>query len=168
MTELDIHYQGLSGELVIDGKEFPQLEKVNCASNFQLTKLILLNLPKLKRVEAAQNRLTELVITNSPEIDFLYIHDNQFPIQNLSFLSKFNKIEYLSLGDNSFYGSLRPLASMEKLKNLFIEKTSLDNGIEYLPKSVKKIHCTGKIAEQLQDYKESLYGGRVISYNYRS
>ncbi|CAI2197598.1 3718_t:CDS:2, partial [Funneliformis geosporum] len=44
--------------------------------------------------------------------------------------------EKLGLANNNFFGSLEPLAGLNKLKELSIRDTDIDSGLEYLPDSL--------------------------------
>ena len=63
-------------------------------------------------------------------------------------------MEQLSIGNygdnfqntvyNRFFGSLKPLENLSRLKRLDIENTDIDSDSEYLPFSVKEIYCFSK------------------------
>jgi len=55
----------------------------------------------------------------------------------LSFLSEFVHLKELRVDDNRFCGSLEPLKNMNKLETLNISDTYIEEGIEYLPESIK-------------------------------
>jgi len=72
--------------------------------------------------------------------------DNNFNSQDLSFLRPFTGMESLQLWTcdqkridqgiyNRFYGSLKYLRNMSKLRELGISNTDIDSGLEYLMES---------------------------------
>jgi len=71
----------------------------------------------------------------------------------LSFLRHLTELKELGLGSydneqieeinyNRFAGSLRPLQNLVNLKELNINDTNLDSGLEYLPDSLEKFSCS--------------------------
>jgi hypothetical protein len=79
----------------------------------------------------------------------------------LSLFSKFEKLNFLKLANNYFYGSLKPLENVNDLKVIDIRITDIDSGIEYLPKNLEEIYCVSeqksearvqKIVTQLHGY----------------
>jgi hypothetical protein len=63
---------------------------------------------------------------------------------------------------NRFYGSLEPLKNMYRLKNLSIDNTNIDSGLEYLPDSIQYFYHSPKsiagsrvtaIHEQLRPFR---------------
>jgi hypothetical protein len=69
---------------------------------------------------------------------------------------------------NRFHGSLEPLKSLSKLKDLDISCTDIDFGLEFLPDSIEEFHCgnEGEFKKQAQEiYNELfLYGGNLKSW----
>jgi hypothetical protein len=172
IKELKLSNQNLEGQLII--KDFPNLKKIECRNNKNLTSIELNNLPNLDYFHGNGCHLTEIVINNCPNITFfnvannylsdpnflndlnpekltaLSLHSNNFPKQDLSFLSKLTSLEQLFLDNcdeekfkndicNKFYGSLKPLQNLSKLELLSIGNTNIDSGLEYLPESFRKI-----------------------------
>ncbi|RGB44039.1 hypothetical protein C1646_749008, partial [Rhizophagus diaphanus] len=96
---------------------------------------------------------------------------NDFPAQDLSYFTPFIKLRRLHLGGNHFYGSLKPLRNLTDLCGIDITNTDVDSGLEHLPENffnvhatasdlgftggyfTRKLYCTGKLAEQLREYK---------------
>jgi len=88
------------------------------------------------------NQLTNLIVSN-----------NNLPEQDLSIFSRFVNLEKLKIDNgsqddksikkinqgiyNRFVGSLRPLQNLTKLKELYIDDTDIDSGLEYLPDSIE-------------------------------
>ncbi|MEG7978377.1 MAG: hypothetical protein NY202_00155 [Mollicutes bacterium UO1] len=121
----------------------------------------------------------------------MLICDNNFSRQDLSVFSEFINLIDIDLGTNNkqlidrgiynrFYGSLEHLKNLKKLANLDIRSTDIDNGLEYLPKNVKKIHCDSlkedsacwKIQKELKNYtfrrqETSAYGYKYKVYDFQ-
>jgi hypothetical protein len=164
--------QNLEGDLIIEN--FPDLKKIECRNNKGLTSIKLINLSKLDYFHGNGCHLEEVIVKDCPSITFfnvannylsdltflddlnseklkiLSLHTNNFPEQDLSFISKFLNLEQLFLDNcdeekfkeniyNRFSGSLEPLQKLEKLELLSIGNTNIDSGLEYLPKSFRKI-----------------------------
>jgi len=83
-------------------------------------------------------------------LTILSVHSNNFSEQTLESFSKFTNLQQLFLDNcdkakfrkgiyNRFTGSLKPLQNLTKLEILSIGKTDIDSGLEYLPKSLRKI-----------------------------
>jgi hypothetical protein len=53
---------------------------------------------------------------------------------------------------NRFSGSLKDLKNLKKLKFLDIESTDINSGLEYLPGTLKKFLCNGKLEVPLKNY----------------
>nr|CAG8613565.1 15428_t:CDS:2 [Entrophospora candida] len=118
----------LEGPLVID--EF--------ASKNKSWELKLRNLSKLAKINCSDDCLSGLFISNCPEITYLDINANCF--EEFSFL---NGLKKLILEGKTFVGSLEPLKSLNKLKSLSIENTSIDSDLEYLPESLEVLDYQG-------------------------
>ena len=85
---------------------------------------------KLKTLNCSNNELTNtnfLKNVNSESLEFLFMGNNNFAPQDLSFLSTFVNLEQLYIDNcdkekfehdvyNRFYGSLEPLSNLNKLK----------------------------------------------------
>jgi hypothetical protein len=120
--------------------------------------------------------LTELdwSVLNRETLTELYLYNNNFHQQDLSFFTNFINLRELSLGTteqvrisdgliNRWTGSLEHLKNLTKLVILYIGNTNLDSGLEYLPVSLERIYCEGtRLAEELKDYKQGNY------YNYQA
>jgi hypothetical protein len=64
-------------------------------------------------------------------------------------------LKELNLEGNKFVGSLEFTKNMAKLESLNLRRTNL-TGLEYLPLSLKKIKCDGKIKKELEFYNHNL------------
>lgn len=135
---------------------FLKLEKLDCAWN-KLVNLDLSNCYELTWLECQGNLLTAtdfLATLPSPQkLTFLYIGENNFSEQDLSFLRPFTSLETLRIWNshqnrinngliNRFYGSLKYLRNMKDLKQLGIGNTNVNSGLEYLAESKLEIFAT--------------------------
>ena len=121
----------------------------------KLAELDIRSCVNLKGFVCFNNNLTNLDLSQNLELEGLGIRDNNFPEQNLNFLSHLVNLKRLSLGNgsreyneinqgiyNRFKGSLEPLQNLIKLEKLHIEDTDIDSGLEYLAESVKEFRCS--------------------------
>jgi len=163
IKKLNIMRNDLEGELDLSG--FVNLEELNCESNNLSGCLNLSNLSELKILNCRNNKIEELKIENCHNITYLEASGNRnlnkidlshltselvtfisfaygnLPLMDLSVFSRFINLETLSIGaGNNFCGSLESLKNLSKLKNLHIEGTNIDSGLEHLPASVKNVH----------------------------
>lgn len=123
------------------------------ANNCQLTDIKIKNCPEINYFNVANNLLVDLDFLdklNPKKLTILSIHSNDFSEQTLEPFSKFTNLQQLFLDNfnkfnfrkgiyNRFTGSLKPLQNLAKLEILSIGKTDIDSGLEYLPKSLRKI-----------------------------
>ena len=130
-TVLNVSKQELKGTLRLKG--FTNLKRLNCSNN-QLTSLDLSDCPNLIELDCSNNKFT-----------------------NLNFLKLIEKLEQLNISNCSAKGSLKSLANLKNLEVLFITNTNLNEGLEYLPTSCKKLVCNSnpptKIMEELDKNK---------------
>lgn len=119
------------------------------ANKCSLNDLIIKKCFKINYLNVGNNLLlnTEFLDNLDPkQLTYLSIHSNNFESQNLEFLSKFDNLEELYIDNsdtkkftenkyNRFYGNLEPLISMGKLKELSINNTDINNGLEFLRSS---------------------------------
>jgi hypothetical protein len=172
ITKLDISNQNLAGDLKLE--RFVNLKFLNCNDN-KLTSLKIVNssklgilscgrneltdldvsaCPKLEKLWCAGNLLTELDLSQNEKLGDLCLYDNNFPAQDLSFLSHLVNLFALQVGNtmhwrernvsntyNRFTGSLKPLKNLTQLQALIISHTDIDSGLEYLPFSLIWIGC---------------------------
>jgi Leucine-rich repeat (LRR) protein len=170
--ELNIRNKNLVGEL--DLSDFGNLKVLYCSSN-ELVSLNLGNCSQLEEIHCQNNLLTNISLpNNSTNLKKLDLSDNNFSIQDLSFLVKATNLEELRLGNdnqerikqgiyNCFAGSLDYLSKMEKLKKLTINNTDLNGvNLDKLPESLKEIKYSSEyrlkckliqIFLQLQEYE---------------
>jgi len=128
------------------------LQKLRCQNN-QLTELKLSHPSQLADFNCSDNYLTNphfLFQFNPSKLEELNIKDNNFGATDLSIFTPFINLKELIIGTkeaerinrglyNRFSGSLKSLQNLTKLENLGIDNTDISNGLEYLPKSVKKV-----------------------------
>jgi len=122
---LDIRKQGLKGVLRL--KNFTNLERLNCSNN----------------------QLTNLDLSDCPNLVELVGNDNNFT--NLNFLKSVSKLERLEIQNNQNLtpSSLRVLENLNKLEELNINKTNLSEKLEYLLKSCRRLYCSKEIMKKL-------------------
>ncbi|CAI2187420.1 20038_t:CDS:10, partial [Funneliformis geosporum] len=102
-------------------------------------KLDLSDFINLELLDCQDNNLTLLNASSCSKLTYLDCHDNL--LTNLSFLKIYVNLEDLRVRNNNFVGSLDCLSDMKKLKELFINDTDIDRGLEYLPKSLNTFFC---------------------------
>ena len=150
-----------------------KLKAIYCYRN-QLNSLLLANSVPLEEIWCHNNRLTNISWPNlnPKKLSILVISNNNFVTQNLKVFSNFTNLEYLYIGTddkeriikgdyNRFVGNLESLKNLTKLRNLSINNTDVDEGLECLPESVKRFNCDTfllnpkltKIREQLAPFK---------------
>jgi len=150
-----------------------QIEQINFAGN-QLTNIDFTGLTKIEKVFGSHNKIKSLEFLkslNPTKVVTLRIDDNEFPAQDLSCFSPFIKLHRLFIGNNPFYGSLKPLSNLTELKGINIAGTNVESGLEYLPEDffnvnstasslgltggyfTRNLYCSGRLSEQLEKYK---------------
>lgn len=157
---LNIESKNLTGSSKL--KEFINLRELNCSEN-KLTSLEIANCPKLNILRCSRNQINQLVIDNCPSLTFfscsgnqlnnldffsidhhknivyLDLGSNNFPSQDLSFLASFVNLEELRINNNPFFGSLKTLQKLKKLKTLDVTYTKISESWEYLDKNIEEI-----------------------------
>jgi hypothetical protein len=149
-----------------NNKDLENIELVNLpelnyfrANNCQLTGIKVNSCPKIKDFNVSNNLLTTLNFLdglNPKKLTSLSIHSNNFSEQTLKTFSKFTNLQKLYLDNcdkakfrkgiyNRFFGSLKPLQNLTKLEILGIGATDIDSGLEYLPKSLRKVGLDSSI-----------------------
>ncbi|CAI2181006.1 18048_t:CDS:10 [Funneliformis geosporum] len=129
---LKIQEKNLEGEL--DLTDFVNLEELYCYHN---------KLTKIKFADGSVDKLKGLFVGN-----------NNFPKQDLSFFGKLNSLRVLNLGNNNFFGSLKPLKNLLNLESLDISDTDIDDGLENLRESkLEGIYCQVKERENAKCQK---------------
>lgn len=176
IKKLDISNKNLESRL--DLAEFINLEELNCSSN-QLIELKITNCPNLKKLYCSDNFLTSLDLSQNEELEELQITSNNFSEQNLSFLTHLINLKRLELRNynsekiekniyNRFVGSLEFLKNLTNLEDLWIDDTDIENGLEYLPDSLKSFQCSTKNrpeAKARNIHEELfLYGGNLKAW----
>jgi len=174
----------------LDVSKNVKLKELNCYKN-QLINLDISNNQQLVKLVCSENKLTDLKLGKNDQLVELYCFNNQlteldlsslsaeklvkldisgnnFPEQNLSFLSKFVNLEHLQVGTydkerieknvyNRFFGSLEYLKDLNKLKELDISNTDINYGVEYLPNSITEIYySTERPENKLKEIAEEL------------
>src|ERR1043165_5435685 len=150
-----------------------QLEYLSFDNN-QISNLDLTGLTKIEKIFCSGNKLTSLKFLEGldhTKVLTLRMENNKFPPQDLKFFGRFTNLQRLFIGGNPFYGSLKPLWNLNNLKGIGIANTDIDGGLEYLPEDffnvnaaaaglgfrggyfTRSLHCSGKLAEKLKDYK---------------
>lgn len=140
-------------------ENLPNLD-ILITSRCDITSIVINDCPKLRVFNVNNNFLTNFNFNslNPDSLTILDIAHNNFPPQTLEFLTSFVKLERAYIGANNkkrldkdifnrFYGSLKPLEKLKSLEYLVIDSTDIDNGLEYLSKSFKKISCKSKREE---------------------
>lgn len=192
ITKLSFATRGLKGELIVENfpnleeiecslnpelrsvtiRNLPKLNYFSCGGLNEVSEFSITNCPEISYLVIDNNLIASLDFLNglSPEkLIRLAIEGNIFSPHDLTPFNRFINLEDLSLGggyiqnrDNHFYGSLKPLRKLKKLKFIDIHGTNVDSGLEYLPDSLEKIGCNFgdggkyrgylKIREELKDY----------------
>jgi len=173
----------LEGPLIVNS--FEALKKLYLYSN-KLTKLTIVNCPKIELISCTGNLLTDLDFLSAldpKKLTGLYLENNNISEQDLSCFANFINLTTLLIGNsdeskirkgiyNRFTGSLKFLKDLTNLERLSIKNTDVDNGLEYLPSTVKEFHCLAdqraesrvrKIEKELKDFLISGFRG---TYNF--
>lgn len=112
---------------------------------------------ELTRLRVNNNQLTSLDFLRSVKAEKLIhldVGNNQFAPQDLTVFAPLINLEELYISGNPFTGSCQPLQNLRNLKVLDIRNTDIDSGLEYLPESLERIYCNGKIARKLENYSK--------------
>lgn len=91
-------------------------------------------------------------LPNPKNLTKLVLSNNNIQKSNLSIFSKFINLEGLFIGNsdkqrikdgiyNRFYGTLEHLKLLTELESICIEATDINEGLEYLSKKVRTVHC---------------------------
>ncbi|CAG8596628.1 17817_t:CDS:2 [Cetraspora pellucida] len=170
----------LSGKLLLD--DFHKLVELDL-SHHNLTKLDISDCYELRKIVIDHNSLTRLLnyprdLVNPEKLTYLNIMNNNFDKIDLNHFSRFINLETLFIGTddrgkieqgfyNRFYGHLRSLKHLTKLKALDICGTDISKGLCHLPDSLKDFFCevyrseakVAKIKRKLEPFE-----GDVIKY----
>src|SRR5207249_884848 len=121
ITELSLSGKQLQGKLVIE--DFPNLKKIDCRNNKELTSIELNNLPQLEWFNANNCQLFNIMISNCLVISYLNVANNLLTdTRFLNYLDEPEKLTVLSIHTNNFTKQdLRFLEKFVNLKNLFLD-----------------------------------------------
>ncbi|PKY59705.1 hypothetical protein RhiirA4_550447, partial [Rhizophagus irregularis] len=172
----------------LDISKNKHLTEIDCSQN-KIISLDLSNCLYIKSITANCNQLIDirLPIANSEKLEYLNLLDNSFS-QNLNYFSRFVNLKELLIGSidgdriqqgkfNKFYGSMKPLKSMIKLKSLSINNTDIDSGLEFLPDCITNFRCLAdkrseakvkKIYDQLGIYTSNSVDAFQGRYNLKA
>jgi len=142
-----------------------KLTTLRCQNN-EITELNLKS-KEIREINCENNQLTDLKflaeIPHPEKVSSLILGNNKFPPQRLDVFSRFINLKTLKIGDNQFYGSLKPLKVLTKLEELDISGTNIDGGVEYLSESVEYLNCNSKSSDfRVAKLQEQL---RPFNYN---
>ena len=129
----------------LDLSNNPLLTKLECYS-CNLTTLDLSNNHLLTRLRCERNNLINLNFLkqlNPDTLTILNMGGNKFPRSDLAVLSHLINLEEFYCWNNPFTGSLQPLQSLRKLKELSVISTQINSGLEYLSESLERFYCNG-------------------------
>lgn len=129
----------------------PNLTEINCGYN-NLKELKITNCPKLAKLDFWGCGLTDFDFSslNPESLVKLQIGNNNLSPRDVSCLASFTNLEWVRIGTtggggnkknsprNRFCGSLEAFKKMKNLSDLNIANTDIDQGLEYLPKSLDK------------------------------
>jgi len=108
----------------------------------------------LEELDCSDNYLTQIIYPTNPEkITYLNISNNNLPTSDLTIFSQMKNLRELEIGKtdknkvnqniyNRWVGSLKPLKDLSELKELNINNTDIDRGLEYLPESITRLDCS--------------------------
>lgn len=150
ITWVDASGRGLKNCLKLVG--FFNLEKFYCHDN-QLISLDVSDCQKLYSLNCVYNKLTTLILPKEKKkITEIWAFENQ--LNDLVILSQYRNLEKLYLNKNNFFGSLKPLQALDKLKYLIISDTNIDSGLELLPVNLEILYCKNcpKLESELKGY----------------
>ena len=137
----------------------PNMIEIRCFS--KIVDLDISNCSKLKVLDCSSNYLTQLPIgiEETKELTYFDCSNNNISRCEITIFSNLVNLESLKLGTdngildyqlitsrgsvryNRFFGSLYSLRNLNKLKELEIDNTDIDQGLEHLPDSLKVIGC---------------------------
>ncbi|UZO12139.1 uncharacterized protein OCT59_003687 [Rhizophagus irregularis] len=114
--------------------------------------MFLIQRKKNNDLRKKQISIKDYIPGTSDELNYIDNNNNIKPT-TLDFLRPFVNLENLSLNSyvnlkqlegsyNQFYGSLKPLENLSKLKELNISNTDIDSGLEFLSESIEIFRCS--------------------------
>jgi len=148
LTRLDCDNNKLTNLKVSDCSKL----KILYCQFSRLTDLDLSGLTELESLYCQGNQLGNIKYPlNSEKLVTLHIINNNFE-QNLNIFSQFTSLQSLYIGNNDkekiekdiynrFSGSLEALKGLNKLTELNISNTDINEGLELLPKNVGTLSC---------------------------
>jgi len=133
-------------------EEINAYERYKHFNYYDETSLDLKEYTNLKKLDLSRNVLTSVdflnTIPNPEKLEELHIFSNKIEPTDISIFSRFINLKILKIGTdkydfkqgkhNKFYGSLKSYQNLTKLKEICIEATDVDSGLEYLPVSLEK------------------------------
>ncbi|WNE41602.1 MAG: hypothetical protein AM1032_000342 [Mycoplasmataceae bacterium] len=131
---------------------FKNLKKVHCYQN-KLTNIFLDLNNKLEVINVGDNQFEcfDYTFLNNETLKIFNIYNNNLEKTNISVFSKLINLETLLIYNNNrwiiknkgnqFYGSFESLKDLNKLKELRISNTNINEGLEYLPESLEQFFC---------------------------
>lgn len=157
----------------LDISDFVNLEEELDFARNRLIEIILLKNNRFKSIITNDNSLVKFNYNylNSETLVKLNLSNNNLEATEISVFSNLINLEVLLIGSenkfqkiayNKFYGSLESFKNLTKLENLNIENTDINQGIEYLPTSLKKFYFQGtNLAMHLDLYSNNLLTWQV-------
>jgi len=158
-----------ANELVgkLDLSTFPKLEKLVIEKQ-SITSLVLTNCCRLKKIDASYNLLENVVWPNQARrLQNICLTNNNFSAQDLSCFANFTNLKTLFLGTenqerirqniyNRWNGSLTRISNLDRLQELDINATDINDGLIDLPTD-ELFHFTfgncGRIGAGVDEFK---------------
>ncbi|CAG8715964.1 25486_t:CDS:2 [Racocetra persica] len=187
LEELDCSFNRLDR---LDFEGCSNLKKINCSNNIVLSEIKLpFDGKKLEKINLENNNLSEQGLScfeNFTRLKKLNIGNYEFGVQvpkkpatenekgwkarktiaKVMAWAREEKIEEDKY--NRFHGSLKPLKKLTELESLDISSTDIDEGLEYLPKSLKSFKCFNSKRPQSKVQKIYgelfIYGGKIKNW----
>ena len=155
---------------ILDTKGCSKIKDIYCLKN-KITEFVNLgDCLELFKLDAAHNSVSDLdPLLNSLHLEKLKwfsVGENNVLERDLSCFSRFTNLETLYIGNpfstmqnirknffNHWRGSLKPLRTLTKLKDLWISDTDIEGGLEYLPENLERFEFQGtKFEDDLKPY----------------
>ncbi|RIA82838.1 kinase-like domain-containing protein [Glomus cerebriforme] len=150
VVELNIQDK-LEGKLNLS--DFVNLKRLNCSSN-KLTSLNLSNCSQLEEIDCSNNQLINLILPSIPtNIKELNLSSNNFPLQDLSFLTSCTNLERLELG-NDYRANFNEL-----IYNKFTGSLDYLN-VNKLPSSLKEISY--EVEERPTSFLSEIFNNKLV------
>ena len=137
----------------LDLSEYKNLESLSL-NECKITKIEIGDLPNLTNLTLTHNYLTSVEflnqLSNPKKLETLVIGSNNIQPTDIEVFSRFVNLKELKIGTtsiglekgkrNKFYGFFKSWKNLTKLTKICIEATDVNEGLEYLPSSLKKIY----------------------------